>query len=64
MSAGKGDRLRPIRDRERFNRNWDRIFGEGVPSKCDKTQTDMQKCPRNVTPDSDINPAVWEEKDE
>lgn len=25
---GKGDRPRPIRDRERYNRNWERIFGE------------------------------------
>lgn len=67
MTAGKGDRLRPIQDRERFNRNWDRIFGGGdgtsVPS-CQDTATDNEIRNGNVTPDPDINPSTWEEKDE
>ena len=31
--AGKGSRPRPIEDKERYNENWDRIFG-GVSSPC------------------------------
>lgn len=26
--AGKGSKPRPIKDRERFDKNWDRIFGK------------------------------------
>lgn len=27
---GKGDTPRPIQDREKFDNNWDAIFGKGV----------------------------------
>ena len=58
MTAGKGDRLRPVAW-ERYERKYERICG----GDCYQTRTDRDKCPGSVTPDPDINPAVWEEKD-
>jgi len=52
---GKGDLYRPV-DWERYSRSYERIF-------CGETRTVSDKCPRNVTPDPDVNPAEWEAKD-
>lgn len=37
MSAGKGDKERPIKDREKYGAEMDRIFGHGEKGK-NKTQ--------------------------
>lgn len=33
--SGKGDKPRPIPDRQRFEENWERIFGKKKPDKKD-----------------------------
>ena len=41
LELGKGDRPRPIKDKQRFNRNFDEIFRK-QPSK-KKTQSQIKK---------------------
>lgn len=60
---GKGDRPRPIRDRERYNRNWERIFGDGEGAGQQAIrQGESPTETRQPAPDPDINPAEWEDK--
>jgi hypothetical protein len=42
LELGKGDRPRPIKDKQRFNRNFDEIFRK-KPSKEKNTKPDKEK---------------------
>jgi hypothetical protein len=43
LHGGKGSKMRPVSDRNKFNDNWDRIFGKKEPI-VDEDGTVHDKC--------------------
>lgn len=54
---GKGDKPRPILDKDRYDENWTRIFGE-------KKFHGREREERELPADPDINPSEFDSKEE